>query len=469
MALVEGDSVSRPVLSRRHLLGLASIGTAAWLTPQLVGSADARTRPPFIHPLPGPLPGQPLATLPELRLFRGAGGIRTGYLTAAPLPLGSAEASALAPQPLAYNGTFPGTVIRLREGHPARVIFRNRSGELTNLHLHGLRIPPHVDAPFLHLLPGADRTYRFTLPTHSAGTYWYHPHLHGSVEDQMERGLIGALIVDPATLPAALFGCEEHLVILSTRIDDTQVLVNGAPTPTLQAGTPMVRLRLLNAGVGRTLSLRLRETTGAGAGRSRPMWAVATDGGLLNHPVRLTSVTLGAGERVEVLVDAMTAPAALVTSDDHVAQLVLTGPATTLHHPRTGALGHVPLLRPPAAAPYRRIVLTQAPDGSFRLDGRLFDEQRVDQRVRAGALEVWDIVNTTGVEHPFHLHSWPFQVLRRGHVAESFPAWRDIALVQPGETVRLAIPFTGTKGRTVYHCHIAMHEDAGMMGVVEVA
>ena len=43
---------------------------------------------------------------------------------------------------------------------------------------------------------------------------------------------------------------------------------------------------------------------------------------------------------------------------------------------------------------------------------------------------MWDIVNTTGVEHPFHLHTWPFQVLRRGHVTEPFPAWRDIAVVQ---------------------------------------
>jgi FtsP/CotA-like multicopper oxidase with cupredoxin domain len=114
-------------------------------------------------------------------------------------------------------------------------------------------------------------------------------------------------------------------------------------------------------------------------------------------------------------------------------------------------------------------VLKQAHDGGFRLDDRLFDPGRVDQHVKAGSLEVWDIVNTTGVEHPFHLHTWPFQVLRRGHLAEPFPAWRDIAVVQPGQTVRLAIPFTVNRGRTVYHCHVAMHEDAGMMGVVQVA
>jgi FtsP/CotA-like multicopper oxidase with cupredoxin domain len=462
------EAGSAPMLTRRHLLGLAAAGSVAWLTPQLAGG-PSRAQAGYLVPLPGPLPGEPLRRLPELRLFRGAAGIRTGYLTAARLPKGNIETGALAAQALSYDGTFPGPVIRLREGHPARVIFRNRSGETSNLHLHGLRIPPHVDAPFAHVHAGTNQTYRFRPPQQSAGTYWYHPHLHGSVEGQMERGLVGPIIVDPAHLPAPLAGSEDHLVVLSTRLDQTQVLINGAPSPTLTVQTPMVRLRLINAGVGRTLTLHLRETSGPGAGRLRPLWVVATDGGFVNHPVRVTSLTLGAGERAEVLVDALLAPAGLVTADDGATQLLLTGPGHAQRPPRAGALGHVPLLRPAAGATHRRIVLGQAADGTFRLDGRLFDAGRVDQHVKAGALEVWDIVNTTGVEHPFHVHTWPFQVLRRGQLPEPFAAWRDVVVVQPGQTVRLAIPFTANKGRTVYHCHIAMHEDAGMMGVVQVS
>ena len=455
-----------PAVSRRALLALAAAGSVAWMAPQLAGNAT-RARASYLHPLPGPLPGQPLQQLPDVRLFPGAAGIPTGYLTAEALPASNIESGALAPHPLSYNGFFPGQVLRLREGHASRVILRNRLGETTNLHLHGLRIPPHVDAPFAHVHAGMNQTYRFRLPIGSAGTYWYHPHVHGAVEDQMQRGLTGPIIVEPASLPLPLKGSEDHLVMLSTRLDQTQVLVNGAPSPTLTVHTPMTRLRLVNAGVGRTLTLRLRGQTGRGAGALRPMWLVATDGGYLNHPVRVTSLTLGAGERAEVLVDAMTDAAALRTEDGGL-QLSLTGPSTAPRRPAPGRLGVVPLLRPPAHAPYRRIVLTQAGDGGFRLDGKLFDPRRVDQHVRAGSLEVWDIVNTTGVEHPFHLHTWPFQVLRRGHVTEPFPAWRDVVVVQPGQTVRLAIPFTANKGRTVYHCHVAMHEDAGMMGVVQV-
>ena len=278
-------------------------------------------------------------------MFEGAAGIPTGYLTAAPLARTSPASGVLAPAPLAYEVPFPGRSSASARGRASRIILRNRTGEMTNLHLHGLRVPPHVDQPFLHVEGGADATYRFRLPPRTAGTYWYHPHLHGSVEDQMERGLVGPLIVEPARLPAPLVGCEDHVVVFSTRLDAREVLVNGAPTPTLQAVTPLTRLRLINAGVARTLTLRLMETTGSEAGRVRPMWLVATDGGFVNHPVRLSQVTLGVGERVEVLVDAMMAPAALMTGDDHVAQLVLTGPSTMRRNPGPGRLGHVPLLR----------------------------------------------------------------------------------------------------------------------------
>ncbi len=464
--MTSANGHDRLTLSRRQLLGLAAVGTAAWLTPQLTGgSASAGTRN-MLHPLPGPPPGQPLLKLPEIHKFRGPAGIATAYITAAPLPAGNVELGALLPRQIAYNGGFPGPILRLRDGHPARVILRNRLHETTNLHLHGLRIPPHVDAPFTHVHAGTNQTYRFALPKGSAGTYWYHPHVHGAVENQMQRGLTGILLIDPDHLPAPIAGCEEHVVVLTTRLDANEVLVNGAPTPTLTGGTPLVRLRLINGGVGRTLTLRLKETAG---GRVRPMWLVATDAGYINHPVRLTSITLGAGERVELLVDAMTSPAALVTTDDGVVQLRITGPSAKPHLPRAGALGHVPVLKPSSKAVHRRIVLGQASNGSFRLNGRLFNEKRIDQHVKAGALEVWDIVNTTDVEHPFHLHTWPFQVLKRGHVPEPFPAWRDVVVVNPGQTVRLAIPFGLNKGRTVYHCHIAMHEDAGMMGIIQVA
>jgi len=46
---------------------------------------------------------------------------------------------------------------------------------------------------------------------------------------------------------------------------------------------------------------------------------------------------------------------------------------------------------------------------------------------------------------------------------------QDVVLLPPGGLVRIRIPFTKYPGRTVYHCHILDHEDAGMMATVVVS
>ena len=49
----------------------------------------------------------------------------------------------------------------------------------------------------------------------------------------------------------------------------------------------------------------------------------------------------------------------------------------------------------------------------FIIDGQGFDPTRVDQAVRAGAVEEWTFANTSPMNHPMHLHVWPMQVLAR--------------------------------------------------------
>ena len=63
----------------------------------------------------------------------------------------------------------------------------------------------------------------------------------------------------------------------------------------------------------------------------------------------------------------------------------------------------------------------------------------------------------------------PFQVWRRDGVAEAEPARCDTVNLRPGERVELLIPFRDIASRSLFHCHIAEHGDAGMMGVIEVA
>ena len=71
-------------------------------------------------------------------------------------------------------------------------------------------------------------------------------------------------------------------------------------------------------------------------------------------------------------------------------------------------------------------------------------------------------------DHPFHIHTNAFQVVSEDGRSPRFRAWRDIANVPMGRSLRMRIPFRDFPGRTVYHCHILDHEDLGMMAVIEM-
>lgn len=104
----------------------------------------------------------------------------------------------------------------------------------------------------------------------------------------------------------------------------------------------------------------------------------------------------------------------------------------------------------------------------FGMNGQSCDEYHVNIQARQGTLELSDLVGRSDADHPFLLHSYPFQVMSRNGQAELFRAWRDVVNVRSGEAVRVAIPFGDFGGTTVFHCHIAEHEDHGMMGVLQV-
>jgi FtsP/CotA-like multicopper oxidase with cupredoxin domain len=62
----------------------------------------------------------------------------------------------------------------------------------------------------------------------------------------------------------------------------------------------------------------------------------------------------------------------------------------------------------------------------------------------------------------------PFHVLSVSALAASTGRQQDVVLLPAGGRVRLRIPFTDYAGRSVFHCHILDHEDAGMMATVTV-
>ncbi|MDB9311518.1 multicopper oxidase domain-containing protein [Spirulina sp. CS-785/01] len=165
-------------VNRRKFLSLTAGTTGATFLAQC-GNRQGRTQNP--QPLPP--------------LYQSQEGLLEVNLTASNPTLNLANQPA---SPFAYNQQLPGPRLEAKPGDTIRIHFSNQLPQPTNLHYHGLHIPPTgtADNIFLDISPQDSFTYEFTLPeNHPSGTFWYHPHRHGYVADQIFAGLAGLFIV----------------------------------------------------------------------------------------------------------------------------------------------------------------------------------------------------------------------------------------------------------------------------------
>jgi FtsP/CotA-like multicopper oxidase with cupredoxin domain len=102
------------------------------------------------------------------------------------------------------------------------------------------------------------------------------------------------------------------------------------------------------------------------------------------------------------------------------------------------------------------------------INGKTMDMNRIDVRGKLGATEIWEIENIVGMDHPFHLHGFQFQVLDRNGVPEPFRRWKDTVNVPKHEKLRFIVRYEDFPGKWMFHCHILTHEEHGMMGILEV-
>ena len=97
------------------------------------------------------------------------------------------------------------------------------------------------------------------------------------------------------------------------------------------------------------------------------------------------------------------------------------------------------------------------------------DGSRIDEIVKTGEIEIWNIRNEAPMYHPFHIHGVQFLILERnGKKPLAYETgWKDTVLLNPEESVRLIMKSPAYPDPTtayMYHCHILEHEDMGMMG-----
>jgi len=391
-----------------------------------------------------------------------------------------------------FNSSFPGPVLRARKGDTMVIKIKNNLPEPTVVHWHGIRLPASMDGTDSVQKPierGEEFEYRFTVP--DAGTFWYHSHQNETV--QMERGMYGALIVEDDTDP--VFDAEKVLMIddvklnaanqfkKGTRIgrwmerhDGRQgdiLLINGKENPVIHINAGQTeRWRFINSSSARYVRLYL-------GGRSFKI--IGTDGGLLEHPQEVTEVLMIPGERMDIAAGPFTDGESFSIESLHYNR-------TTFVKTKDVRLASVTVgeTKPSIAnLPYHlRVIETLAAQDAainrkieFAVDINLKHgvdffvnggTHYSDKPVNVGELQVWEVANTSLMDHPFHLHGYFFQVIEENGKAPAYKAWKDSYNLKPKSKIKMAWIPDNRPGMWMYHCHILEHHEAGMMGHFEV-
>ena len=105
-------------------------------------------------------------------------------------------------------------------------------------------------------------------------------------------------------------------------------------------------------------------------------------------------------------------------------------------------------------------------DVVFEINGTAFDPAKVTTVLLKDSCEEWTLKAIDGPHHsapghPFHVHVNPFQVVRNDDNPVK-PYWSDTIFIAVGHFVTVRTKFKNFTGRTVLHCHILDHEDAGL-------
>jgi FtsP/CotA-like multicopper oxidase with cupredoxin domain len=388
-----------------------------------------------------------------------------------------------------YGGQVPGPTLEARVGDVLEVRFTNRLPEPTTIHWHGLRVPAAMDGTDMvqrPIAPGDTFTYRFLLP--DAGTFWYHPHSNEAV--QLERGLCGALVVRGPDEPQ--LDRERVLVLDDVQLDRSgQIkppggwieahngregstrLVGGRREPELSIAAGQVeRWRVVNAASARFVRLSVG---------GRPFRLLGTDGGLLEAPVTASEALLAPADRVDLAVGPFVEGETLAVESlrYHRGKLGLprrerfatlrVGPPAPSRAVIPERMRRIERLVTGPVTPNREVLLGWRLSRRHGVDFTVNRESHHrDRPVRVGELQVWDVVNASPVDHPFHLHGFFFQVLEVGGKPPEFLSWEDTVNVPARGRVRIAWLPDDRPGEWMYHCHILEHHAGGMMAHFEV-
>ncbi|ANN17297.1 copper oxidase [Amycolatopsis orientalis] len=521
--------MSRP-LPRRRFLGLAggagALLAAGLTAPRLLARGAPGTGELLRSGLPLPEPFRvPLPVPPVLRPHRTDGADHYTITQRA----ATAEILPGVRTPIwGYDGIFPGPTIESRRDRTTVVRHRNELPVPTVVHLHGGHTPADSDGyPTDLVLPlsgwdtghaghgmadararitNGERDYVFPMRQRAA-TLWYHDHRMDFTGPAVYQGLAGFHLVrddeeDALGLPSgerelplmiADRSFDEHGAFAYPSLDRTLrttpgvesayvegvfgdvILVNGAPWPVCEVAAVRYRIRVLNASNARRYDLALDPPPPGGGGFVQ----IGGDQGLLDAPRAHDHLPLGPAERYDLVIDFGRYP---VGTEVALVNRLGTGPTAQVMRfvvaRRAADESRVPA-KLGEIAPLTREQATTTREFSFRagtvhgragwvIGGEPFSPDVMSASPRLGDVEIWRFV--ADIHHPVHLHLVGFRILSRGgRPPGPFDGGiKDTVDLNPGEAVEVIARFDGYRGRYVFHCHNAEHEDMAMMANFEV-
>jgi FtsP/CotA-like multicopper oxidase with cupredoxin domain len=517
--------MSNRVSRREFLTAGATITGGALLGSALGCTSDALVAPPATL-LPTAMRAGPDRDLLDPREFRSRGGVLRQRISIGSGPVNLVGSPRFAP--ITYDNLMPGPSLLVNAGDAVDLTFYNRirigqadrhpgygrrprpHDTVTNVHFHGLHITPMGSGDNMLVMTeaGESHRYHFQVPAdHPAGLFWYHPHVHGLVTNQLGRGGYGLMYIDNAHTRAVAATYRRRLLAIQQvyLTDDLRTIVadDGEREDPVRALTlvngeqmPILRMRPGERQVWAIANASTSAFYQLNFGTAFAVRVLAYDGLTRSGYAGGTGpVQIAPGKRVELEVLAPTQPMTGVLSVDPYFQGVDTWPGKPIatiavSGARMADRGEVPLdpagLPSLAAEPVakRRTIIFDQDDavaegefGRFRmyLQGvtpHPFDPETpewVDSIL--GTVEEWTIVNDTVQEHPLHVHVNPLQVLSvTGAYNSGAPSpalttgYHDTVVVPPHGSAVVRTRFTEFTGAPILmHCHILDHEDMGMM------
>jgi FtsP/CotA-like multicopper oxidase with cupredoxin domain len=394
-----------------------------------------------------------------------------------------------------FNGDYFGPTLRAEVGERVRVDFTNDLPEGTSLHWHGMHLPAEMDGGPHQMVEPGDTWQPSWLVKQEPATLWYHPHPHGVTQEHVHRGLAGFFLLDPPGGPDQRLPHEYGVDDVPVAVQDKKlaedgelvhdaggneiglignlVMANGVVGAYHDVSTELIRLRLLNGSTARTYSL--------GFDDNRIFDQIASDGGLLEEPYQTTRTQLSPGERAEIVVRMVPGERLRLRSFGADLGSVVAGFAF-------GAADEVDVLELRAAAKLRSSPSLPAQladldaitddeivgERSFVLEGREINGRRmamgrIDAVPEVGTAEVWEVTNRNPFPHNFHVHDVQFQVesVNGKQPPPELRGWKDTVYLLPQTPYRLRLRFadyTDVDTPYMFHCHLLLHEDEGMMG-----